>query len=505
MDISTHIAHRASWTPQKTAFRYEGQTLTYSELDRAVSGAAAWLRARGVARDDRVAFLGPNCPELLVLVYACARLGAIFVPLNARMPAAELQVFVEACRPSLLVAEESFQDVAIAVAPAAASVFHLGASDLRGDESIGRDPERYPGEPALIAFTSGTTGRPKGAAFSQQALNLGALRMIADEGLTEADEVLVVSPLFHVAALVSVALPGLCAGATLTIHRQFDAGRVLDDLQSYGITRFMCSPVMTKALAAHPAWAAAKLSSLRAVYTGSTFILEPDVAPWQAKGIPVVQGYGMTEAPGIALTPPDALPEQVLAGGRPTFLQQVRVVGSSGHDLPVGEPGEVWTRGPAMMLGYWENDEATRTAVQEGWFRTGDVGVFDEQGYLRVVDRLNDVIIVGTSNVYPADLEGVPATCPQIGEAAVIGRPDADLGEVPVAFVVPARGATLTTAQVVALFADRVASYKQPRQVVFLEALPRNALGKVQKAALRELLGLRPRPDVEPRFMGTRG
>jgi fatty-acyl-CoA synthase len=250
----------------------------------------------------------------------------------------------------------------------------------------------------------------------------------------------------------------------------------------------MCTPVMTQALAAHPAWAAADLSSLRTVYTGSTVIREAAVAPWHAKGVPVVQGYGMTEAPSIALTPPDAAPAQVLAGGKPTLFQQVRVVDPSGRDLPAGEPGEVWTRGPTVMLCYWDNEAATRTAMQEGWFRTGDVGVFDEHGYLRIVDRLNDVIIVGTSNVYPADLEAVLAACPEVSEAAVIGQPDAELGEVPVACVVPAQGAHLSAAQVLALFASRVATYKQPRQVVFLDALPRNALGKVQQAALRELV-----------------
>jgi fatty-acyl-CoA synthase len=224
------------------------------------------------------------------------------------------------------------------------------------------------------------------------------------------------------------------------------------------------------------------------VYTGSTVIREPAVASWHAKGVPVVQGYGMTEAPSIALTPPDAVLAQVLTGGKPTLFQQVRVIDPSGHNLPAGEPGEVWARGPTMMLGYWDNEEATRAAIQEGWLRTGDVGVFDAHGYLRIVDRLNDVIVVGTSNVYPSDLEAVLAACPEIAEAAVIGLPDAELGEVPVACVVPAPGTTLSAAQVLALFTSRVATYKHPRKVVFLEALPRNALGKVQKAELRELV-----------------
>jgi fatty-acyl-CoA synthase len=488
MDISGHIAHRASWAPRKVALRYEGRTLTFADLERAVGTWAAWMRSHGVSGGDRVAFLGPNCPELVEMLHACGRLGGIFVPLNARMPAAELSVFVERCRPSLLLAEESSEEVAASIAPAAASSLRSGAHDLGASEAIEPDPELNPAAPTLIAFTSGTTGHPKGAVFSHQNLSLGALRMIADEGLTAADEILVASPMFHVAALLSLALPSLWAGATITIHRQFEPGRVLEDLERYRVTRFMSTPGMTRALVGDPGWAAADLSSLRTVFVGSTFIHRPAVEPWHAKGVRVIQGYGMTEAPGIALTPPGASPDRVLAGGKPGLYQRVRLVDPAGHDVPAGDPGEIWVRGPTMMTGYWEDEESTRAAHRDGWFATGDVGIVDEEGYLRVVDRLTDMIIVGTSNVYPAELEAVLASCPQIDEAAVVGWPDADLGEAPVACVVPARGATLTAETVLGLFTGRLAIYKHPRQIIFLDSLPRNALGKVQKGALRELV-----------------
>lgn len=487
MDISAHLAHRASWTPGKTALRFEGQALTYADVEQAVGAGTPWLRRHGVGAGDRVAFLGPNCPELIEMLYACARLGAIFVPLNARMPVAELRAFAEQARPSLLVAEESFHNVATAIAPETALTFRLGSDDLVGTGRAQPDLERDPATPVLIAFTSGTTGRPKGAVFSHQNLVHGALKMITGDGLTADDEVLVASPLFHVAGLLSLALPSLWAGAALTIHRRFDAASVLADLQRLRVTRFLATPVMTQALAAQSHWGTADLSSLRTVYTGSTGIRRPDVEPWWANGVPIVQGYGMTEAPGIAVTPGGSPPEAVLAGGKPTLFQQVRVVDSSGRDVPTGEPGEIWTRGPTVMHGYWESEEANREAFHAGWFRTGDAGVIDEDGYLLVVDRLKDVIIVGTSNVYPADLESVLVDCPEIREAAVVGAPDDELGEVPVACVVPAADADLTAETVLALFPDRLAAYKHPRRVVFLESLPRNAAGKIQKAALREL------------------
>jgi fatty-acyl-CoA synthase len=488
MDISGHLAHRASWAPGKVALRFEGRTLTFAEVEQAVTTWAGWLQGQGVHRGDRVAFLGQNGPELVETLHACGRLGAIFVPLNPRMPAAELRIFAQQCGASLLLAEETFEEVAVAVAPATASSFRSGSDDVGRSETVPPDPELNPGAPVLIAYTSGTTGHPKGAMFSHQNLTFGALRMIADQGLTAADEVLIASPLFHVAALLSLALPSLWAGATLTVHRQFEPGPVLEDLQRHRVTRFMSTPAMTQALACDPGWAAADLSSLRTVYAGSAGIRRPAVEPWQAKGVPIVQGYGMTEAPSIAITPPDTSPDKVLAGGKPTLLQEIRLVDQFGHDAPAGEPGEVWTRSPAMMLGYWDNEEETATAIHHGWLRTGDVGVFDTDGYLRILDRLKDVIIVGTSNVYPADLEALLEACPAIREASVVGQPDTHLGEVPVACVVPVQGAHLTPEQVRALFIGRLATYKHPRHVVFMESLPRNAIGKIQKPALHEML-----------------
>jgi fatty-acyl-CoA synthase len=499
LDISGWIAHWAQWSPGKTALRFEGRCVSYAELARAVQRAAAWLGGRGVSRGDRVAYLGPNCPELLELLFACARTGAIFVPLNVRMPAAELSVFLAATRPRLVVAEAGFRDVAMASAGEDRVVaFGSGPGAFAGGAALRwpADPGPDLAAPVLILFTSGTTGRPKGATFTQENMTFNALNVITAFGLTAADEILTAVPMFHSGGLFIHTTPGLCAGATVTIHRQFDPGVLLEDVPRYRVTMLACVPAMTAALAAHPDWDRADLSSLRSVLTGSTFVPRGAVEPWQRRGIPVMQGYGSTEACPVATSlPPGSPGELALTAGKPLLYHRVRIVDAAGTDVAAGELGEVWIRGRSVMQGYWEDAQATREAFRDGWFRNGDLGLFDEQGYLHIVDRIKDIIIVGSSNVYPSDLETVLGDCADIREAAVVGRRDGALGEVPVACVVPVPGRSLTRDQVIALFDGRLATYKHPRDVIFLDALPRNATGKVQKTVLRDLV-TRPIPTA---------
>ena len=428
-------------------------------------------------------------------MFACARLGAIFVPLNVRMPPAELRVFVEATQPRLQVAEEGFRQIALD------SAGDLGAERVKTFQ-LGGGLARFAGAaervtavsgdaaaPVLILFTSGTTGRAKGATFTHENLAFNALNVLTAFGVTATDEILTAVPMFHAGGLLIHTMPGLCAGATITIHREFDPGELLDEVHRQRITLLACVPAMTSALASHDGWDRADLSSLRLVVTGSTIVPRGAIEPWQRKGVSIVQGYGATETCPTATTmPPGSPPEASFTAGKPAIYTQIRVVDKSGRDAEIGEPGEVWIRGPAVMQGYWENEPATRDAFCDGWFRNGDLGLIDEAGYLRIVDRLKDVIIVGASNVYPSDLETVLDDCPQIREAAVVSRPDEELGEVPVACVVPTPGRTLTGAQVIGLFENRLAAYKHPREVIFLETLPRNWHGKVDRRRLHETL-----------------
>jgi len=493
MEVSKWIAEQSSWAPQRVALRFEGCTITYAELEDRIAHTAAGLRARGAQRGDRIAYLGPNCPELLEVFFACARIGGIFVPLNARMPAAELRVFVEVAEPTLLVVEEAFQATAMGLTsklggPVIAA-FTIGGGDLlaRG-ASVAADPDADESAPLLILFTSGTTGTPKGAMHTNRSVISNAEDAIAALWITSDDQVLTVLPMFHIAGLNVLTTPALSVGATVTVHRGFDAATVLDDIERYAVTLSVAATPMLAAMAASPRWQQTDLSSIRVLSVGGTIITEEGIRSWRERGVPITQGYGMTEVgPAVMLVPLADIPRKTLTAGKPTLHAELRIVDRDGHDLPPEDSGEVWLRSPSVTVGYWRNLEATREAITDGWFHTGDLGYLDDEGFLHIVDRIKEIIIVGISNVYPTDLESVLLEAPGVSEAAVVGIPDEELGEVPVAFVVRASGSTIDQEQLLQLFEGRLAAYKHPRHVAFVDALPRTAIGKVQKKSLRAL------------------
>jgi fatty-acyl-CoA synthase len=490
MDISRWISDAAARAPDKIALRFEGRELSYGELERQAGALAGALREAGVAAGDRVAYLGPNCPELLEALFACARLAAIFVPLNARLPPAELRVFAGQARPSVLLVEESF-------APAAGQctghqqvpILAFSPGQRWAGPPVPAGSCRGPSSPVLIAFTSGTTGTPKGAVLTHEALLANASGTVDVLRLTASDEVLTFTPMFHIAGLNLLTTPALSVGATVTVHRRFDPAAVLAETGRGTVSLFAAPPHMTFELAAHPAWEHTDLGGVRCVMTGGTTVPARALDCWIHRGVTVVQGYGQTETCGnVTIVPPGETPAKCATGGHPMPRWDVRVVDLSGRPLPPGEPGEIVVRGPGVMREYWHNPRATIEALRGGWLRTGDLGFLDAGGCLHVVDRIKDIIIVGTSNVVPADLEAVLADSPGIAAAAVVGRPDDRLGEVPVAFVVRSAGSQLSAGQVLALFDGRVAAYKRPRDVIFLDAMPRTSVGKPEKKALRALV-----------------
>jgi fatty-acyl-CoA synthase len=409
------------------------------------------------------------------------------------MQAPELAVVLANTETGTLLAEESLVQTATA-ARGSLELRIIPFCDLpqlvEGAPERRCDPSRPLQAPLAIINTSGTTGPTKGAVLTHEMLRFNALNVAAAVGMDAADEVLANGPLFNTGPLNILTTPALAAGATVTILREFDPGATLAAIERQAITLAISTPAMTKALISDPHWERADLSSLRCVITGSTTVREDVLAPWFARGVPVLQDYGLTEAmPVVSIVPLADAHRLRATAGRPVPHCGVRIAGDDGSPVASGEEGEVLVRGPTVMPGYWRNPEATGEAFHEGgWLRTGDVGTLDAEGVLSIAGRIKEVIIVGSCNVFPADVEAVLAGCPEIAEAAVVGRPDDEQGEVPVAFVVLRRPGGMSADDVKGLFDGQLAAYKHPQDVVFTEALPRNAIGKVDSGELRRSL-----------------
>jgi fatty-acyl-CoA synthase len=420
-----------------------------------------------VKKGDRVAWLGYNNPDMLVLLFALARLGAILVPLNWRLATAEHKAILADCTPQWIFFDSEFEIQARA----------LGIPVGALEEITNSKPEGSDTDDVLIVYTSGTTGKPKGVVLAQSALRWNGYNSIHAHDLTREDHVLTVLPLFHAGGLNNQTLPALLAGATVTLHQRFDPGMWLADVAARKPTLSLLVPAAMQAVIAHPAWAATDLSSLRMLNAGSMLVPDSLIRAFHDHGVPVGQIYGCTETAPIA-----------------TVLRKedaVRKLGSAGKAAPHCDvklvEGEVWVRGPNVMRGYWNDPVATAAALTpDGWFKTGDLARLDDSGFFWIIGRSKDVIISGGENIYPAELENVLADCPKIAEYAVVGVDDPKWGEAACACVVTSE--MMDEAAVLKLFEDRLAKYKHPRRVAFLDSLPRNAMGKVQKHELKQLI-----------------
>jgi fatty-acyl-CoA synthase len=472
--------------PHWPAMHWNGEVLSYDGLARQMTTLANGFAALGVGRGDRVAWLGANHPGQIGHLLACAWLGAIHVPLNWRLAAPELRAILEDSGTRLVLvtdAQPGMLELARAAAPPGCRVL----DPLEPVEGLTLVPPLGgPDDPLLLVYTSGTTGRPKGAVLTQHAVQANADNARAIFGITQHDRILSLLPLFHVGGLNIQTLPGLLNGAEILLWSDFDADRFFESCEISRPSLTLLVPTLMRRLVAHPRWTEADLSALRAIGAGSSEVPLELIEAFHAKGVPVQQVYGATETGPIAIVQSRA---EALAApgsiGHPALLCSARVQDASGMPLPAGATGEIAIRGPNVMEGYWNQPEATDAVLRDGWFATGDVGHVDAAGRFWFTDRLKHVIISGGENIYPAEVERVLRSAPCVAEGAVCGRPDPHWGEVPVAVVVPAEG--FSPDAVLAHFAGQLARYKHPRAVVAVEALPRTALGKVQLAALKAL------------------
>jgi fatty-acyl-CoA synthase len=498
LGVGSWPARRARISPHRVAFRQGGRALTYAELAARVDHLAAGLAGQGVRPGDRVAYLGPNDLATFETFFAAGRLGAIFVPLNIRLAAPEIAYMLADCGARVLVYAPETAGLAAAADPRAAGVTTLVALDPAGAGDAlayadlttgGTPPDTEVGlaDDALILYTSGTTGRPKGAVLTHGNVTFNTTNQLVHVDVLSTDVVLCTAPLFHVTGLGQVSLPTLVKGGTVVIAPRFDPEWMLRTVAELRVNAFSAVPTMLQMLSEHPAWAAADLSSLRYVIFGGSPVLERVARAWQDRGIDVLQGYGMTEAaPGVLLVPPDPRArERPTSAGVPHFFTDTALVDPAGGPVAVPGTGELVVRGPHVFRGYWNRPADTADALRDGWFRSGDVVRVDADGWGTVVDRVKDVIISGGENIYPAEVEAVLAQLPEVAASAVIGVPDPRWGEVGYAFVVRQPGATLDEARLRAHLERQLARYKIPRHLRFVDDLPRTASGKVRKAELR--------------------
>lgn len=501
--LGSWMAKRRLKTPDKTALVFEGASLTYRELADTVDRVSAVLARRGIGKGDAVAYVGENSPQFLQVLFACAQLGAIFVPVNTRLAPPEIQHVLADSGARALVHDAEFAE---RVAPGieAGRIAHVivTGEGVTGFPGLTRLIEQATGghadaavtldDPVAIVYTSGTTGKPKGAVLSHGNLTWCAMNCIVDYDVSASDIALMISPLFHVASLGMGAMPVILMGGTMVLEKGFEAGRALELIEKHGITMLSGVPTTYQLMADHARWADTDVSSLQKLTCGGSAVPTRILNAYEDRGLRFSQGYGMTEtSPGATSLAADMTRAKQGSVGVPHFFTDVRIADESGAMVPRGTVGEIEISGPNVFLGYHGLPEATASAfTEDGWFRSGDLGYLDADGYLYIADRLKDMIISGGENIYPAEVENLINDIQGISGVAVIGVPDERWGEVPWAVVTVRDGdAEVTTESVRTQLDGVLARYKLPKNVVVVEDLPRTASGKVRKADLRARFG----------------
>ena len=501
MSVGDLVRDTARRVPDKTALIFHDQPLKYSEVDREIDRAAAGFASLGIKRDDRVAVLVHNVPHFVYAYHGLLRAGAVMIPLNTMYTSEEVSyILADSDARAVVVAEpfvgtvEGLRDTLPMLEHVVVAGENAPVGAMTWEQMVGRGDEAPLVSPAdddlaVIAYTSGTTGKPKGAMLTHGNLlanldQMGQAPLLA-EG--EDDVVLLALPMFHIYALNVILGLTLRVGAAALVMERFDAVASLDAVERHHVTILFGAPPMFVAWLNTPGVDRYDLSTVRLAVSGAAPLPGAVLEDFRRRlGITIWEGYGLTEtAPGVTS---NAMGEQAKPGsiGKPLPGIEVRIVDTDGEDVEEGDPGEILVRGPNVFRGYWRQDEATDAAIREGWFRTGDVGYADEDGYIFLVDRKKDLIIVSGFNVYPREVEDAVYRHPKVADVAVIGVPHPYTGEAVKAFVVLKPGERATEEDIIDFCRKYLARFKCPGVIEFVPELPHLPTGKVLKRALRD-------------------
>ncbi len=507
MSLEMHAADllstRAHLTPDRVALveLHTGQRYTYAELNARASRIANALRGLGVEQGDRVSILAQNSVVYSDLLFGLAKVGAIFTPLNWRLVARELAYIVNDAAPKVLIVGPEYTSVLAAMRPEidVPHILSLEGAAIEGapayEDLLAAASEAEPPRPPLAAedtlailYTSGTTGRPKGALIPHRQVLWNCVNTAVSWGLTETDVAPIFTPMFHAGGLFIFLTPLVYLGGRVVVARSFDTDATLRAIQDEGCTAVLGVPTLFQMWRNSPIFPEVDLSRVRFFISGGAPCPPALIESWrEAKGVPFRQGYGLTEVGVNCFTmTDDEAARKIGSVGKPIFHSKMRLVDSDGQDVAVGEPGELWIWGPHVCTGYWRNPDATREALRDGWFRTGDIARMDADGCYTIIGRAKDMIISGGENVYAAEVETVFRQHAAVQDAALIGMPDEQWGEVGLMIVVLRPGRSVSEAALKQFCEGRLARYKIPKKIVFAEALPYSPYGKVVKADLRK-------------------
>jgi fatty-acyl-CoA synthase len=507
INVADWITKWAKIQPEKIAIISEDIPYSYLDINKNINRLSNLFLYLGIKRGDRVAVLMRNSRQYIEIFFALSRVGGILVPLNWRLALPELEFIINDSGAGIIIFDYEFMENAEKlrdIVPLHTHIACASGKDIKGKETpswaidyinyVKRFPETQPDlswsagddDPHILMYTSGTTGLPKGAVLSHRKTFFNVLNAGIYYDMTKSDIGIVVRPLFHSGGLIVEMAPVIYRGGTVIIQRKFQPEDILKIIEKYRVTVLELPAVIYNFILNECRIEEYDLSSLKCCFTGGERVPVTLLKAYAEKGLTLSQVYGLTEASTLFWLPMENAIEKMGSVGQPVMHSEVGIFDENGMPVKTGEIGEVVVKGPIVMNGYWNRDDLTDEVIKDGWFYTGDLARIDEDGFVYIVDRKKDMFISGGENVYPAGIEKILLSHQAVTDAAVVGVPDEKWGEVGKAFIVVRNGYSITTDEIYQLLQDKLAKYKIPKYIEFVEKLPKTASGKIKKLLLKE-------------------